>query len=85
MKTYQGIQTMNIPKSNIQAIMFKKDKFTRRRADVWLRRHNYERIKPFDETINYLRARLKPVNYKKDYRIIKFGQDIKVVLEIQKL
>ena len=71
---------------NLQAIIFKKDKYTKRKADSWLRRHNYVRIKPFHDTLNYLRARLKEPNEEKyEYRLIKFGDDIKAVIEFQKI
>ena len=67
---------------NVQAVIFKKESFTKRRADEWLKRHGYKRIKPFHETINYLRARLRVPNEDKyDYRMIKYNDDIKAVLE----
>ena len=31
---------------NIQAVIFKKDSFTKRKADAWLKRHNHVRSKP---------------------------------------
>jgi len=71
---------------NIQAVIFKKDSFTKRKADAWLKRHNYVRIKPFHETINYLRARLKEPNEDKyEYMIIKFNDGIKAVIEYPKI
>ncbi len=81
MKTYQGMQSFSIPKSYVQSIMFKKKEFTKKQADVWLRRHDYERIKPLEETITYYRARLRPVNKQSEYRIIKFNNNIKAVIE----
>ena len=70
---------------NLQAIIFRKDKYNRRQAESWLRRNNYKRIKPFHETLHYLRARLKEPNDKKyDYRLIQFGDYIKAVFEIPK-
>ena len=70
----------------IQAIIFKKDSFTKRKADAWLKRHNHVRIKPFHETLNYLRARLQQRNEDKyEYRIIKFNDGIKAVIEYPKI
>ena len=70
---------------NIQSVIFKKDSFTKRKADTWLKRHNYVRIKPFHETLNYYRARLKEPNDKYEYRIIKFNDGIKAVIEYPKI
>ena len=71
---------------NIQAVIFKKDSFTKRKADAWLKRHNYVRIKPSHETLNYLRARLQQPNEDKyEYRIIKFNEGIKAVIEYPKI
>ena len=71
---------------NIQAVIFKKDSFTKRKADAWLKRHNHVRIKPFHETLNYLRARLQQTNKDKyEYRIIKFNEGIKAVIEYPKI
>ena len=71
---------------NIQAVIFKKDSFTKRKADAWLKRYNYVRIKPFHDTLNYLRARLKEPNEDKyEYRIIKFNDGIKAVIEYPKI
>ncbi len=68
-----------------QAIIFKKDNFTKAKADSWLRRHKYVLIKPFHETINYFRARLKEPNAKKyEYRIIDIANGIKAVAEYVK-
>ena len=64
----------------IQAIIFRKDKYNRRQADSWLRRHNYVRTKPIHSTLHYLRARLKEPNQRYEYRLIKFGDDIKAVV-----
>ena len=66
----------------LQAIIFHKDKYTKRTADQWLKRNGYKRIKPLHETRNFLRARLKEPNedlYK--YRMINFKPDIKAVIE----
>ena len=70
---------------DIQALIFKKNLFTKRKADAWLKRHNYVRIKPFHETLNYYRARLKEPNENKyEYRLINFGNEIKAVIEYLK-
>ena len=71
---------------SVQAVIFKKDKYTKNKVDVWLRRHNYKRIKPIHETLNYFRARIKEPNSDLyDYRIIKFNNDIKAVVEFKKI
>ena len=65
----------------VQAIIFKKISFSKRKADAWLNRHGYTRIKPFHETLNYLRARLKEPNESVyEYRLTKFGENIKAVI-----
>ena len=70
----------------IQAIIFKKDSYTKRKDDAWLKRYNYVRVKPFHETLNYLRARIKHPNEDKyEYRIIKFNDGIKAVIEYPKI
>ena len=71
---------------NIQAVIFRKDAYSKRKADAWLKRHNYVRIKPFHETLNYYRARLKEPNENKyEYRLIKFGEGTKAVIEYPKI
>ena len=69
-----------------QAIIFRKDAFSKRKADAWLQRHGYARIKPFHETLNYFRARLKePDESKYEYRLVKFGDNIKAVIGYPKI
>ena len=69
----------------IQAVIFRKEFYTKRKADAWLRRHGYTRIKPFHETLNYYRARLREPNADKyNYRMIKYSSNIKVVIEYPK-
>ena len=70
----------------IQATIFKKDSYTKIKANAWLKRHNHVRIKPFHETLNYLRSRLQQPNEDKyEYRIIKFNEGIKAVIEYPKI
>jgi len=71
--------------SAIQAIIFKKDYFTKREVDQWLNRHNLVRIKPLHETLNYLRARLRVVDEDRfNYRIKALNKGIKYVLQYPK-
>ena len=51
--------------NHIQAIIFNKLYFTKKKADQWLKRNSFVRIKPFYETINYYRARLIEPNENK--------------------
>ena len=71
--------------SHIQAILFKKDYFTLAQANAFLKRHNFKKIKPFDITNTYLRARLITPNYKRFiYRIGSISPKIDVIYEISK-
>ena len=71
--------------SHIQAIIFNKLDFTKKKADKWLKRNSFVRIKPFHETIHYYRARLIEPNEKKyEYRIIQLKPNIKAVIGFSK-
>ena len=68
-----------------QAILFKKDYFTIKKANAFLKRHNLEKIKPFDITNKYIRCRLITPNYKRFiYRIGSINTKIDVIYEIVK-
>ena len=55
--------------TGIQALQFKKTDYTVRQANAFLKRNNFEKLKPFHITNKYIRARLIEPNYKKhDYR-----------------
>jgi len=66
--------------SHIQAIIFNKLYFTKRQADHWLKRHDFERIKPLHETVHYYRARLKEPNTRYEYRIKSLTRGVKAVI-----
>ena len=71
--------------SHIQAILFKKEFFNTKQANAFLKRHNFKKIKPFDITNTYLRARLIQPNYKRFmYRIGSISPKIDVIYEIPK-
>ena len=64
----------------MQAILFSKDYFSKRSADHWLKRNGKVRIKPFHETLQFYRARLRDVNEDKyDYIIKQIAPGIKAV------
>ena len=69
--------------TQIQAIIFEKDKFTIPQAKAWLKKHEYKYIK-YDITDNFYRFRLIEPKKKGFYRMIDFGDEIKAVLEITK-
>ena len=50
--------------THIQAILFKKDFFTIKQANAFLKQHILEKIKPFHITNKYIRCRLIEPNYK---------------------
>ena len=70
--------------TQIQAIIFEKEKFTSSKARDWLKKHNYTPIKRVDKTKNgnYLRYRLLEPKKNVIYRTINFGDDIKAIIEI---
>ena len=49
----------------IQALLFDKKYFNVRQANAFLKRNNFEKIKPLHTTNKYIRARLIEPNYKK--------------------
>ena len=68
-----------------QSIIFSKDYFTKRTVDQWLKRHNFKRIKPLHETVNYFRARLRvPDEDLYDYRMKTIRTGIKAVIQFPK-
>ena len=76
------IKTGGKASTKLQAILFKKNKFTTNQAKTWLKKHNYKQIKPVDVTKNYRRFRLTVPKKNKMYRIISFNEHIKAVIEI---
>jgi len=71
-----------VANTKIQAILFKKDKFTADKARKFLKKHNYKPIKRVHKTDNYLRYRIRRPKKGTMYRLIDFGNDIKAVIEI---
>lgn len=67
--------------AKIQAILFKRKHFNCNKARQWLKKHQYSPIKRVDKTEHYLRYRLKTPSKTKKYRLIKFGDKIKAVIE----
>ena len=70
--------------TDIQAIIFKRNKFTIPQAKKWLHKHEHDNYIKYDITKNYYRFRLKEPKNTSMYRIIDFGDDIKAVIEIIK-
>ena len=71
--------------SHIQALLFKKEFFNTKQANAFLKRNNFKKIKPFDITNTYLRARLiTPNNKRFIYRIGSISPKIDVIYEISK-
>lgn len=64
--------------SNLQAVLFDKNYWTKSKASSWLADHKYKPIKPVHVTNNYLRYRLKHPD-DSEYRIINLGKNIKAV------
>ena len=70
---------------HIQALIFHKDSFSKRSADQWLRRHQFLRIKPFHETVNYFPARIRePDDDLYEYRTKRFKPGIKAIIGISR-
>lgn len=68
--------------SEIQSILFDKNKYDATKARKWLKRNKYKPIKRVHKTEKYLRYRIKQPNSKYQYRTISFGKDIKAVIQI---
>ena len=45
--------------SELQAILFQRDTYNQKQANAFLKRNNLYKIKPFQLTKNFIRARLK--------------------------
>ena len=68
--------------TGIQSLLFKKTDYTVRQANAFLKRNNFEKLKPFHITNKYIRARLLPVDNKKhDYRKGSITKDIDCIFE----
>ena len=67
----------------VQSVIFNKSKWTIKKAEDWLKKHNYKTSfysKGVDETANYYRYRQQaPSKYKK-YRMKPIGNEIILVL-----
>ena len=70
----------------IQAVIFNKHIYTKRQADSWLKRRNLIRVKPFHETLNYFRARIRePNKYLYNYITHNLHSGIKIIIAIPKV
>ena len=71
--------------SHIQALIFSKEKFTRRQVNNWLVRNNIQKLKPIHTTFKTYRVRLLQPNYNKYYyRTGTLQQGLKCVYEFAK-
>lgn len=64
--------------SEIQAILFEKKYWNTLDADLWLKKYNLKKIKPFHITKNYIRARIRNPNKYKYFRLKKIKDNIKL-------
>ena len=69
--------------THIQSLILSKEKFNRRQAESWIRRHkNFKPLK-MDEKPRTYRFRLRnPDETRYEYRIKPFGEGIKAVIGI---
>ena len=59
--------------------------YTKRQADSWLKIRNFIRVKPFHETLNYFRARVRePNKYLYKYITRNLHSGIKIIIAIPK-
>lgn len=65
-----------------QAILFRKDTFTKSKAEKWLKDHNYTPIKKVHITNDYLRYRLREPNSAVPMRIISLTKGIRMIVMI---
>ena len=69
--------------THIQALVLRKDEFSKRDADNWVKFHKFKPIKKMHETIHTYRYRLiEPNENKYEYRMKKLCQGVKAVIEI---
>ena len=63
-----------------QSIMFHRDMYTPQLARRWLFRHKYHPVKRVDITTNWLRYRIRAVDYDLyEYRIKHISDGIKII------
>ena len=70
----------------VQSVLFRKDKFTKKKAEKWLKENDYK-VKKVDTTPTLYRYRqLEPSLFHKDkYKIKSFkGKDIQAVIGVRK-
>ena len=68
----------------IHAILFNDNKYTPTTAREWLDKKNYERKYRLQRMENYLRYTMTPKKSNVVYRTLKFGDDIRAIIEIPK-
>jgi hypothetical protein len=66
----------------IHTIAFNKDKWTRSKAAIWLRRHNEIPIKPVHETTNYYRYRIRDPTLFRQFVTKKYPEGINIIFGI---
>lgn len=69
-----------MPKTEVQAVLFDKKKWTTTQARTWIAKHDYKAIKRVDITKNLLRYRLKSPKKYKRFSIKSSTKGIKFVI-----
>ena len=65
----------------IQSILFKKKSWTPKKAEAWLKKHNYKPLKKVHKTENYLRYRISKPDKRCRYSTVKFNKSIQAVVK----
>jgi hypothetical protein len=69
------------PKTAIQAIRFKKNKWTKQKSKKWIKEHNFNPIR-LDETIHEYRYRIRQPSEFKSFRTLIEPNGINILLGI---
>lgn len=69
-----------MPHSYIQSILFNKTSFDKKKAEQWIKKHNFIPIKELHETNKYLRYRLQIPNKKHFYVTKKITEYITFII-----
>lgn len=64
--------------SEIQAVLFDKKYWTKLDANLWLKKYDLKKMKPFHITKNYIRARIRNPKKYKHFRLKKLKNHIKL-------
>jgi hypothetical protein len=64
----------------VQSVIFKKDKFTKKQAESWLKKNNYKPIKHVHSTDNFHRYRIVEPNSLSNYYTQSLNNGIELVI-----